>query len=124
MNITLWTVAGLLAALFLASGAGKLLQPKAKVVASSGAWAESFPPGALKGIGLAEVLGAIGLILPAVLDIAPALVPLAATGLAVVMVGAAVTHGRRGETKNVAVNAVLLALALVVAWGRFGPYAF
>lgn len=71
-----------------------------------------------------EVLGAIGLILPAAVDIAPALAPVAAIGLAVVMVGAAVTHGRRGETKNVAVNAVLLALALVVAWGRFGPYAF
>ncbi|MET7616199.1 DoxX family protein [Streptomyces sp. NPDC005408] len=124
MNITLWILAGLLAALFLASGSSKLLQPKAKVVETSGAWAESFAPGVLKGIGLAEALGAIGLILPAAVDIAPALVPAAATGLAVVMAGAAVTHGRRGESKNVAVNAVLLVLAAVVAWGRFGPYAF
>ncbi|AVZ74200.1 hypothetical protein SLUN_20570 [Streptomyces lunaelactis] len=124
MNITLWILASLLAAVFLASGSAKLLQPKAKVIETAGGWAESFSPGAIKTIGLLEVLGAVGLILPAAVDIAPDLVPVAATGLAAVMVGAAVTHGRRGETKNVAVNVVLLALAVVVAWGRFGPYAF
>jgi len=52
------------------------------------------------------------------------LVPLAATGLVLLMVGAAITHVRRGELLMIAVNGVLLVLALVVAWGRFGPYAF
>jgi hypothetical protein len=59
-----------------------------------------------------------------VLDIAPVLVPLAALGLVLTMIGAAIVHGRRGETPAIAVNAVLLILAAVVVWGRFGPYAF
>jgi hypothetical protein len=75
-------------------------------------------------IGVLEILGALGLILPAVLDLAPILVPLAATGLALVMVGASVTHYRRGERPMIAINAVLFVLAVIVAWGRFGPYAF
>jgi hypothetical protein len=78
----------------------------------------------IKLIGTVEVLAAIGLILPAVLDIAPVLVPLAAVGLILLMIGAAVTHGRRKESRNVAVNVVLLLLAAFVAWGRFGPYSF
>jgi uncharacterized membrane protein YphA (DoxX/SURF4 family) len=53
---------------------------------------------------------------------ATVLVPLAAVGLAVLMVGAAATHWRRGELPNVGMNAVLLVLAVVVAWARFGPY--
>ncbi|MFF4230938.1 DoxX family protein [Streptomyces sp. NPDC001820] len=51
-------------------------------------------------------------------------VPVAASGLALVMIGAALTHGRRGEHRNVAVKVVPLILALFVAWGRFGQYAF
>ena len=68
--------------------------------------------------------GAIGLIVPPLVHILPVLTPLAALGLAVVMVGAIVVHGRRKEYPNVAVNVVLLGLALFVAWGRFGAYAF
>jgi hypothetical protein len=78
----------------------------------------------VKGLGLLEVLAAIGLILPAALDIAPVFVPLAATGLGLMMVGAALTHARRKEFPNIAVNTVLLVLAAVVAWGRFGPHSF
>jgi DoxX-like family len=70
------------------------------------------------------VLAAIGLILPAALDVVPVLVPLAAVGLAVLMVGAVVTHARRREPQLIVVNVVLLALAVVVLWGRFGPYSF
>jgi hypothetical protein len=58
------------------------------------------------------------------LGIAPVLVPLAAVGLVLLMVGAAITHVRRKELPLVAVNVVLLALAAVVAWGRFGPFSF
>ncbi|WP_306457962.1 DoxX family protein [Streptomyces sp. SA15] len=57
-------------------------------------------------------------------DIAPVLTPLAATGLVVVMVLAAITHARRKEPGAIAFNAVLLILAALVAWGRFGPYSF
>jgi uncharacterized membrane protein YphA (DoxX/SURF4 family) len=124
MNTLLWTVAGLLAVVFLAAGTMKLTQPKDKLAAAGQGWVEDFSSTAVKGIGLLEVLGAIGLILPAALDIAPIFVPLAAMGLALMMVGAAITHARRREFPLITVNTVMLALAAVVAWGRFGPQRF
>ncbi len=103
----------------------KLTQSKDKLAANPNmAWTEQFSPGAIKQIGLLEVLAAIGLILPAALDVVPVLVPLAATGLILLMIGAAVTHARRKENQAVVMNVVLLALAAFLAWGRFGPYAF
>jgi uncharacterized membrane protein YphA (DoxX/SURF4 family) len=124
VDVALWIVAGVLAVAFLGAGLMKLAQPREKLVESGMGWAGEFSPGAVKAIGALEVLGALGLILPAVLDIAPVLVPLAATGLALTMVGAIVVHTRRKETPMVAVNVVLLALAVFVAWGRFGDYSF
>jgi uncharacterized membrane protein YphA (DoxX/SURF4 family) len=124
MNVVLWIIAGLLAAAFLAAGLMKAGQPKEKLAASGMAWTEDFSAGQIKVIGVLEVLAAIGLILPAVLDIAPVLVPLAATGLVLTMLGAIVVHARRGEGQGIVVNVVLLLLAAVVAWGRFGPYSF
>ncbi|MFE7379616.1 DoxX family protein [Streptomyces zhihengii] len=124
MNTTLWIVAGILAFLFAAVGLMKVVTPKSKLVAGNMPWAADFSDGAVKGIGAVEVLGAIGLVLPAVLDIAPVLVPVAATGLAITMALAAVVHIRRKEAPAVVVNLVLLALAAFVAWGRFGEYSF
>jgi uncharacterized membrane protein YphA (DoxX/SURF4 family) len=124
VDVVLWIVAGVLAAVFLGSGLSKLAQPRKKIVDSGMGWAEDFSDGAVKAIGALEVLGALGLILPAVFDVAPVLVPIAAVGLALVMAGAAVVHARRKETPMVVANLVLLALAVFVAWGRFGPYAF
>jgi uncharacterized membrane protein YphA (DoxX/SURF4 family) len=124
MNVVLWIISIALAAAFLASGLMKLLQPKDKLAASGMGWTDDFSGNMIKTIGLLEVLAAIGLILPAALDIAPVLVPLAALGLVLMMIGAAVTHGRRKEYPMIAVNLVLLALAAVVVWGRFGPYSF
>ena len=123
MNITLWIVAGLLAAVFLASGVTKLAQSKEKLVASSrGAALAGFSPGVIKVIGTLEVLAAVGLVVPAALDVVPALVPVAAVGVVLLMVGALVTHVRRREA--FVVPLVLCALALVVVWGRFGPQSF
>ncbi|ALV41918.1 hypothetical protein AU252_12715 [Pseudarthrobacter sulfonivorans] len=124
MNIALWIVASALALAFLAAGLMKISQPQEKLAASGLAWAEDFNSGAIKAIGAAEVLGALGLILPAVTGIATFLVPVAAAGLAVVMVGAIITHIKRGEKQAVVINAVLGALALFVAVGRFGPVPF
>jgi uncharacterized membrane protein YphA (DoxX/SURF4 family) len=124
MNITLWIIAAVLAVVFLAAGAMKLTQPKHKLAASGQGWVDSFSAGAVKAIGTAEILGALGLILPALLNIAPVLVPIAATGLFVLMIGAAITHTRRKETPNVIVNAVLGILAITIAITRFGPYNF
>jgi uncharacterized membrane protein YphA (DoxX/SURF4 family) len=123
MNVVLWVLAGLLAVAFLAAGATKLTRPKEKL-ATTMDWVEDFSPGTIKLIGGLEVLAAIGLILPAALDIVPVLVPLAAVGLIALMIGAVLTHARRREFPMIAINVVLLVLALVVAWGRFGPYSF
>ena len=123
MNVVLWIVAGVLALAFLAAGLTKLTQPKEKLRATM-AWVEDFSPGVVKGIGAVEVLAAIGLILPAALDVVPVLVPLAAVGLVVLMAGAAITHARHQESPMIAINLVLLVLAAVVVWGRFGPYSF
>ena len=124
MNITLWIIATVLAVAFLAAGAMKLLQPKEKLVASGMGWANDFSAVTVKGIAVLEILAALGLVLPAVLGIAPVLVPLAALGLVLIMIGAAITHARRKESPMVIANAALLILAAVIFWGRVGPYAF
>jgi ACR3 family arsenite efflux pump ArsB len=64
------------------------------------------------------------LIVPAALDIAPVLVPVAAVGLMLMMIGAMITHLRRDEAKQAVVNIFYLTLAAFVAWGRFGPGQF
>jgi hypothetical protein len=87
-------------------------------------WVEDFSAGTVKLIGVVELLAALGLILPAATGIATVLTPLAASGLAVVMVLATITHLRRKEPKVIPVNLVLLVVAVVIAWGRFGPYSF
>jgi uncharacterized membrane protein YphA (DoxX/SURF4 family) len=125
MNVFLWIVAGVLAAFFLAAGLTKLSQSKAKLGENPQMkWTEDFSEGTIKLIGAAEVLGALGLILPGAFDVAPVLVPLAASGLAVIMIGAIITHGRRKEPQPIIINAVVLILALVVAIFRFGPNSF
>lgn len=69
-------------------------------------------------------MGAIGLTLPAALDFAPGLTPIAATGLAITMALAIVVHVRRREHPIIGINVILLAAATFVSWGRFGPHAF
>ena len=100
--------------------------PKRKIAdfGASARWVEDFSPGSVKAIGALEVLGAVGLILPAALDIAPALVPLAALGLVMIMTGAVVTRIRRQEFTFMLADLAYLALAGFVAWGRFGPESF
>jgi hypothetical protein len=86
-------------------------------------WATHFRPSVVRLIAGAELLGVLGLILPAATHIAPILTPIAATALAVTMIGAVVTHVRLRDPINLmAPAAVLLVLSAVVAWGRFGPY--
>ena len=124
MNVFLWIVAGLLALAFLAAGSMKLVRSKDELAASGMGWSEDFSAGVIKTIGALEVLAAIGLILPPALGVAPILTPLAALGLGLLMVGAAVTHLRRNETQMVVSNLVLLAVALVVVWGRLAALPF
>ena len=123
MNVVLWVVQGLLAAMFLVAGVMKVTQPRQKLIDTMG-WPADFSDNVVKGIGAVEILAAIGLILPAVTGIATWLTPLAAVGLAILMVGAAATHYRRKEPQMIFVTAGIFVLAVVVAWGRFGPYSF
>jgi hypothetical protein len=125
MNLALWIAAGVLAGVLLVAATNKLVIPREKLAAlPGGGWVEDFSPGALKAISTLEILGAVGLILPAVLGIAPVLVPLAATGAALLFAGAVITRLRRGEKVTIVVDLVYLALAVFVAWGRFGPDPF
>ncbi len=114
----MWVVQVFLGLAFLAAGGMKLSQPKEKLAANM-AWVEDFSQPTVRLIGAAEVLGAIGVVLPALTGILPWLTPLAALGLALLMAGAVYTHLRRGEGSAVLPPAVLLLLATLVAVGRF-----
>jgi hypothetical protein len=126
MNVALWAVAGLLAVVFLVSSIVKLFVPREKIAAlgSAGQWTLDFSPGSLRAIAVIELLGAVGLVFPAVLNIAPILVPIAASGAVLLFAGAAIMRFRRGERATIAVDLFYLALAAFVAVGRFGPWSF
>lgn len=126
MNIALWIVAGLLAVVYVGSGGLKVIASKQRIAATGPAagWTEDFSPPAIKAIGVLEILGGLGLVLPAALGIAPGLVPLAALGLAMIMVGAAVTRISRREYTLMLADLAYLVLIGFVLWGRMGPEAF
>ena len=124
MNVFLWIVAGQLALVFLAAGAMKLLRTKENLAENGMGWTVDFSIPVVKSIGALEILAALDLILPALFDIVPVLVPLAALGLVLLMVGAAATHARRREGRMIVVNSILASLAAVVVWGRLGPVSF
>lgn len=120
MNVSLWIVAGVLAALYLFAGISKATQPRDKLRESM-PWVEGFSPGLVKFIGTVEILGALGLILPKLTDIGGnTLTALAATGLVMIQAGAIPVHIRRGEQKGLPINIVLVLGAAFVAAGRFG----
>jgi uncharacterized membrane protein YphA (DoxX/SURF4 family) len=112
----------LLAAIFVATGLTKLTQPRAKLAAGSMGWAADVTDGEFRTVGLLEVLGALGLVLPRAFGIAQLLTPLAAVGLALTMIGAITTHVRMGETDRLAVPIVLLVLSVLIAIASFGVY--
>lgn len=121
MNIALWILQILLGLLFLAAGAMKATQSKEKIleVGERMAWVNDFSANTIKTIGVLEVLGGLGLILPQLTGILPWLTPIAAIGLVLTMIGAMLTHIRRGDgTQPVIMNAVLLLIAAFIAYGR------
>jgi uncharacterized membrane protein YphA (DoxX/SURF4 family) len=124
MNITVWIVTGVLAAMFLMAGLMKLTKSKAELVDAGQGWAGDVPDDVVKLIGVAEVAAVLGLVLPGAFDVVTWLVPAAAIGLIVLMLGAIVTHARRREYPNVGLNLVLLAAAVFVVVERIGPQSF
>ena len=118
LNIALWVAQGLLALTFGFAGLPKLTTPIAQL-AQQAPWVADLP-WLVRFIGISEVLGAVGLILPAATRVKPALTPLAAVGLLSIMVLAAAFHGYRGEWSFIGINVVLGGIAAFIAWGRFG----
>jgi hypothetical protein len=119
MNTLLWTLQGLLAFAFLSAGSIKFLQPKEALEAKM-AWTQEFSQGVIRLIGLAELAGAAGVILPMELGIAPRLTHWAAAGLALLMLGAVGTHLKRGERLSGVPALILGLVALFVAVNRWG----
>ena len=115
MNIALWVVQILLAAAFLAHGLMLLFPPASLIEAMNATMSTSLR----LFIGVAEVLAALGLTLPALTRIMPSLVAWAAAGLMPIMIGATVFHIQRGEVSAAITTAVLLALATFVAYMRW-----
>lgn len=114
MSIAFWIVAGLTAVAFFGAGTMKLVRPVSALEQSGMGWVEDYSAGTVKLIALAEVLGAIGLILPIATGIAPALSPIAGIALAVLMAGAVAVHVRRGESPVAAIVLTVLPLAAAV----------
>lgn len=122
MNVLAWILSGLLALAMIGAGLAKLFTARSKLLENPRmAWVNDFTDAQVKTIAGLELLGAVGVILPWLIDTARVLTPLAAVGLGLIMIGALVTHGRRGELKQaLPVNTILLALAVAVAVIRFG----
>lgn len=118
MNITIWIIQGILAALFLMAGIMKITLAKDKLREKVGGWVDNVPGSGIKLIGLLEFAAAIGLVVPMLLDILPVLTPIAAIGLAMTMVGAMITHAVRKEYKEMLPNILFMGLAIFVAVGR------
>jgi putative oxidoreductase len=116
MNLAIWIIQGVLAFSFLGAGTMKIMLPKYRLREKIGGWVDPYKESQLKLIGLVEVLGAMGLIFPMLFHILSVLTPIAACGLAITMIGAARTHGRRKE--SIIANLVLLCLAIFVMVGR------
>lgn len=117
-NTIIWIVQILAGIAFLMAGFMKATQPKEKL-AEKMAYVEDFSATTIKGIGVLEIAGGLGMILPWLLNILPILTPLAGVGLSLTMVGAAFTHLRRKEYSGIITNLVLLAMVAFVAYGRF-----
>lgn len=117
MNIGLWVVQVLLGLVFIMAGGTKTFQG-IEAMAASMPWVTEVSSSLVRFIGVSELLGGLGLLLPSILRIKPHLTVWAAIGLTIVMVLAALFHASRGEFPAIGANAVFVALTAFVAWGR------
>ena len=125
MNLALWIITGTLSVVALTGGVSKTFVPKERLGhVPGGPWTRDHTVGFVKTLGVLELLAVVGLILPALVDVAPVLVPITAVCWVLLMAGATITHLRRDERRFVLLNLVYLALAAFIAWGRFGPQSF
>ncbi|WP_327176173.1 DoxX family protein [Streptomyces sp. NBC_01335] len=115
MDVAYWIVAALLAFFYLYAGGKKVARSKEQLAPMMG-WVDTVPMAAVRGIGVVEILGAAGLILPPLTGIAPVLALVSALGLVVLQLLAGGLHLSRGEVKETGLNAALIVLAAVAAW--------
>ncbi|MCS3735302.1 DoxX family protein [Mucilaginibacter dorajii] len=118
LNIILWVTQVLLAATLIWAAAMKLFQPIEKLSAMW-PWAGQVPVALVKFTGIIDLLGALGLLLPALLRIRPKLTPIAAVAIIVLMVSASIFHIARGEASVIGVNIIFALMAAFIAWGRW-----
>lgn len=118
MNTILWICQGVLSLVFLYSGINKSLYSEQQLIAKGQTGVVNLPVGVIRFIGISEVLGAAGIIMPGLVNIMPVLTPVTAVCFAVIMVLAARIHYRLHEPKNVITNSILLIMSLFVAYGR------
>lgn len=116
VNIALWVVQGILAFAFASSGTLKIIQPMEKLIQAGMTFVSNYDHNTVRLIGFSEILAALGLILPPLFRIKPSLTPIAAVGLAIIMILA--SHYHFSHNESFLPNLILLILALFVAWGR------
>ncbi len=126
MNLLLWILQILLAMVFSYSGINKSIYSERALVAKGQTGVEGLPTGLIRFIGIAEILGSIGILLPCLINVFPLLTPVSALCLALIMVPAAIIHYKRipkskKEGNNVITNIVLFVMCLIVAYGRLKP---
>lgn len=126
MNTALWIVAGALAVGFAAGGASLLVMSRTRyrALGANQHWVDDFTPAQLKAVGSIKLVGALGLVLPALGNVAPNLVPFAAIGLMLFMAGAATTRFRRGEWGYMLGDVAFIGAFAFIAWGRIALAPF
>jgi uncharacterized membrane protein len=119
MNTILWIAQAILSLAFLYSGINKTVLSEQQLITKGQTGVVNLSNASIKLIGISEILGAIGIIIPWYTKIWPVLTPITAICFAIIMVLAARIHYRLKEPRNVATNTFLFLLSLLVAWGRF-----
>ena len=117
LNIGLWIAQGLLAVMFIMAGVMKVTQPIEELAVSL-PWVTSSPVSLIRFIGISELLGGLGLLIPGIFRFKPFLTIWAALGLAIIMVLAAIFHASKGEYSAIITNILIMGIALFIAWGR------
>ena len=118
MNIVLWVVQVLLGLMFIFAGVSKAFRPLDSL-ATMMPWVPDVPPALVRFIGITQILGGVGLILPPLTGIQPGLAIWAGLGLALTMLLAAGFHAMRREFSSIGINVVLLLLAALIVYGRW-----
>jgi uncharacterized membrane protein YphA (DoxX/SURF4 family) len=119
MNTIFWILQALTAAVFMYSGINKSIYSEQTLVSKGQTGVQGLPVGWIRFIGITEIIGAIGLILPVALKILPSLTMISATGFAIIMILAVRIHYKRAEPRCVVNNLILLGLCVAIAWYRF-----